>query len=55
MTDPFLSTLDEVGEEVFGVQWLAFRPFVARWVDANPERVAWLRHRLQERAAEGRL
>jgi hypothetical protein len=55
MPDPFTQVLDDVGEEVFGLQWLAFRPLVARWVEDNPERVAWLRHRLRQHVEEGRL
>jgi hypothetical protein len=47
--------LDELGEELFGTQWLWLRPHVAAWVQRNPERVEWLRRRLRERILEGSL
>jgi hypothetical protein len=51
----FQATLDELGEDVFGAAWLAYRPLVARWVERNPERVAWLCQRIRRRVREGRL
>lgn len=47
MGDAFHVLLDEVGEEIFGLRWIVYRPVVAAWMDANPERVAWLIHRLR--------
>ena len=38
MSEPFARFLDELGEELFGVQWTFYRPALMRWVDANPER-----------------
>lgn len=55
MPDGFQATLDELGEEIFGLQWLAVRPAVAAWVARNPERVAWLCRRLRQRVREGSL
>jgi hypothetical protein len=46
MTD-LRAFLDEVGEEVFGLQWVFIKPHVARWLDTNPERLAWLESRLR--------
>ena len=46
--------LNELGEEVFGVQWVFIRPHVERWLRDNPERVQWLTKRLQAYAAEVR-
>lgn len=43
----FEQFLNDLGEEVFGVQWVFIRPHVERWVRDNPERVAWLKKRLQ--------
>jgi hypothetical protein len=51
----FPAFLNELGEELFGAQWLWLRPHVALWVQQNPERVAWLRKRLQQRLREGTL
>jgi hypothetical protein len=46
MSDPFVGILHELGEELFGVQYLWMRPHVERWAATNPERVAWLERRL---------
>ena len=43
----FTAFLDEVGEELFGVQWVFFRPQVQRWALTNPERMAWLEARMR--------
>jgi hypothetical protein len=43
----FAGFLDELGEELFGAQWPFYRPALMRWVDANPERVAWLEGRMR--------
>lgn len=55
MPDAFQATLDELGEEIFGMAWLAYRPLVARWVSSNPERVAWLCRRIRQRVRAGAL
>ena len=55
MTSGFQTTLDELGEEIFGLQWLCFRPVVAAWVVRNPDRVDWLCRRIRQRVREGRL
>lgn len=47
MSENFGRFLDELGEELFGVQWVFFRPQVARWAQANPERIAWLEGRMR--------
>lgn len=54
MTDAFTHFLNDVGEEVFGVQWVFMRPHVERWLQSNPERVAWLTKRLTAYASEVR-
>ncbi len=46
MTDPFIAVIHELGEELFGVQYVWMRGHVERWAATNPERVAWLEHRL---------
>jgi hypothetical protein len=55
MSDGFDAFLNELGEEIFGVQWVLYRPAVARWTATNPERVLWLRRRLYQLAREGTL
>lgn len=55
MTEGFSSLVDELGEEVFGVAWLHLRGPVIRWIESNPERVAWICHRLRRMMTEGRL
>ena len=51
MPDAFLGILHELGEELFGVQYVWMRPHVERWANNNPERVAWLERRLRAYAA----
>ena len=46
MTDPFIAVVHELGEELFGVQYVWMRAHVERWAATNPERVAWLEQRL---------
>lgn len=47
MTEPFLTVLHELGEELFGVQYVWMRRHVEAWANANPERIQWLEHRLR--------
>lgn len=48
MTEAFLAVLHELGEELFGTQYLWMRPHVEAWAKANPTRIAWLERRLRE-------
>lgn len=52
---PLQDALDELGQEIFGVQWLAFRPYVAAWVERNPDKAEAITRRLRQRVMEGRL
>jgi hypothetical protein len=51
MPDAFVGILHELGEELFGVQYVWMRPHVERWAANNPERVQWLERRLRAYAA----
>lgn len=50
MSDPFVAFVHELGEELFGAQYVWMRAHVEQWASVNPERVAWLEHRLHEYA-----
>lgn len=45
--DGLLQIVDELGEEILGLRWLVYRPFVVRWMDGNPERVFWIVRRVR--------
>jgi len=53
--DGLLEIVDELGEETLGVRWIAVRPFVVRWMEANPERVFWIVRRVRSLARRGIL
>jgi hypothetical protein len=44
----FEAFVEELGEEVLGTQWLAFRGVVRAWAERNPERVAWMECRIRD-------
>lgn len=46
MGDPFVALVHELGEELFGVQYVWMRAHVEQWASENPERVTWLEQRL---------
>jgi hypothetical protein len=38
--------LNELGEELLGLQWVWMRPHIEHWLHKYPEKAAWLDHRL---------